>query len=158
MADGGLRSSDCGLREARLSSKCAGLRARKAITLVDVIAAIVILSVALPPLILSFADASVQSIKPAAAQVAAFLVTERMEEIIARRHQTGGFDQVTVANFPSENPVSGFAGYERSVAVTEVATDLTTPQVNSGLKNVVVTVSWDGGARQVQTARLFASY
>lgn len=131
---------------------------RRGVTLLDAVAALVILSLALPTLVGSFVEASTQSIRPTFTTTAAFLATERMEEIIARRNQPGGYAQITAANFPAENPVSGYANYNRAVAVTEVAADLTTPQAGSGLTRVVVTVQWDGGARQVQAARLFADY
>ena len=131
---------------------------RRAVTLLDVVAALVILSVALPPLVGAMAESAQQSIRSTYTTVASFLATERMEEITARRNQAGGYAQVVAANFPAETPVSGYPNYSRSVAITEVAADLTTPQSGSGLKKVVVTVQWDGGTRQVKVAHLFADY
>ncbi len=135
-----------------------GRTRRNGITLVDVVAALVILSVALPPLVSSFAESAMQTIGPAKMNVAALLAIERMEEIVARRNQANGYAQVVAANFPAESPVTDYPGFDRSVTVTEVAADLSTPQPGSGLKHVTVWVQWESGAREVQTDRLFADY
>lgn len=127
--------------------------------MIDAIAALVILSVALPPLVGSFAEGARQSIRPMQTSIASFLATERMEQIIALRHTAGGYSLVTTDNFPDESPVSGFAAFNRTATITEVAaSNLSTAESGSGLKKVTVNVTWDGGARKVSVSRLFADY
>ena len=120
---------------------------RRAATIIEVVMAIVILSIALPPLISAFADAAHQSIHPSNAAIASFLATERMEEVIARRFRaTDGYDAVTMPNFPNESPVAGFPGFDRTMLMLPVG----------NYKRVRVTVTWKGGANQIFVERLFA--
>lgn len=120
---------------------------------------IVILAIALPPLIDAFADASLQTIHPSHASVAAFLATERMEEIVARRYRaTDGYAAVTVANYPAETPVSGFARFNRSVSVTLTDAALNTVGSDQGYKKVTVTVTWNSGADAVVVERVIADF
>jgi hypothetical protein len=128
-------------------------------TIIEVVMAVVILSVALPPLMVSFVEASIQSIYPANASVASFLVIERMEEIIARRYrQTDGYQAVTAANFPAEAPVSGFPGFSRSVTVSYTGASLAPAGSDQGYKKVRVAVTWNGGAEQIAIERVFADF
>jgi len=121
--------------------------------------AVVILSIALPPLVVSFADASMQSIYPSNASVASFLAIERMEEVVARRYRgTDGYQAVTVTNFPAESPVSGFPGFNRSVAVSYTDASLAPVGSDQGYKKVRVAVTWNGGADQIAIERAFADF
>jgi len=132
---------------------------RGATTIIEVVMAIVILSIALPPLISSFVDASKQSILPANSAIASFLVTERMEEIIARRYRaTDGYAAVSTANYPNETPVTGFPRFNRSVSVTFTDAALNTVGSDQGYKNVRVTVTWNSGANEIRIERLFADF
>ncbi len=132
---------------------------RRAATIIEIVAAIVILSIALPPLISSFADAALQSIHPSQAVVASFLATERMEEMIARRNRASdGYAALTTANYPSEAPVSGFAGYNRTVTISFVDDQLAAQPGDVGYKLVRVTVDWNGGANEILLERVFANY
>ncbi len=132
---------------------------RRAATIIEIVAAIVILSIALPPLISSFADAALQSIHPSQAVVASFLATERMEEMIARRYRADdGYAALTTANYPAETPVTGFSGYNRSVTVSFVDDQLAPQGGDVGYKLVRVTVEWNGGANEIHLERAFADY
>ena len=132
---------------------------RQATTIIEVVMAIVILSVALPPLISSFVEASNQTILPANSAVASFLVTERMEEIIARRYRaTDGYAAVTTVNYPDETPVAGFPRFDRLVTVTFTDAALNTVGSDQGYKNVRVTVTWNSGANEIVIERLFADF
>ena len=120
---------------------------------------VVILSVGLPPLVVSFVEASMQSIYPSNASVATFLAIERMEEIVARRYRgTDGYEAVAVANFPAESPVSGFAGFSRSVTVSFTDATLAPAGSDQGYKKVRVSVTWNGGSNQVVIERVFADF
>jgi hypothetical protein len=132
---------------------------RASTTIIEVVMALVILSIALPPLMVSFVEASMQSVYPANASVASFLAIERMEEIIARRYRsTDGYGAVTAANFPAETPVSGFPGFSRSVAVSYTNAALGTVASDEGYRKVRVVVTWNGGSDQVAIERAFADF
>lgn len=135
---------------------------RTGATIIEVVMCIVILSLALPPLISAFVEASSQSILPVRESVASFLVVERMEEIIARRYRgTDGYSALTVptiADFADESTVSGFPGYARTVRVAYVNSNLTSVVGEQGYKKATVTVSWDGGARSLNIERVFADF
>ncbi len=132
---------------------------QSAATIIEVVLALMILSVGLPPLMASFAEAAVQSVYPAQATVAAFLATERMEEVVARRYRgTDGYGALTVANFPPEAPVAGFPGFSRSIAVRYTAANLGPAASDEGYKIVRVTVAWDGGANEVAIEHAFADF
>lgn len=121
--------------------------------------ATVILSVGLPPLISAMAEGAMQSRTPINATIASFLVTERFEQITARRYRSSaGYGEVTVANFPAETPVTGFNGFTRSVAISELDAALNPSGAAVGYRKVVVTVTWDGGAGSIALGRLFADY
>lgn len=141
---------------------------RRGATIIEVVAAIVILSIALPPLVSAFADASMQSIHPSLATVGAFLAIERMEEVVAWRYRTSdGYDDVSdpavlSAEFPNESPVSDFASFDRSVTSVYVDYDengvLQEVETDQGYTKVLVTVTWSSGSDSIAVERLFADY
>lgn len=130
---------------------------RRSTTIIETVAAIVILSVALPTLLSTFAEASHQSIKPYQQSIASMLAIERMEEIVARRYRgTDGYGAVTTANFPAESPVSGFSGFSRTVSVSYVNADLSAAGSDQGYKRVTVDVS--GNGVDIAIERVFADF
>jgi prepilin-type N-terminal cleavage/methylation domain-containing protein len=140
---------------------------RKGVTIIEVAMAIVILSIALPPMVASFADASRQSIRPSNSTVASFLAIDRMEEVVARRYQgTDGYIALTVpsmSSFPSETAVSGFPLFARSTVVEYVTITFTTGAIatsgsDKGYKRVRVTVTWNSGAEKMVVEHLFADF
>ncbi|HPF39903.1 MAG TPA: hypothetical protein P5081_02010 [Phycisphaerae bacterium] len=130
---------------------------RRSATIIETVAAIVILSIALPGLISAFAEASHQSIRPYQQSIASMLAVERMEEIIARRCRgTDGYDAVTTANFPAESPVSGFPAFSRTVSVSYVDSALNAAGSDQGYKLVTVKVS--GAGAEIDIERVFADF
>lgn len=136
---------------------------RRGVTIIEVVMALVILSVALPPMVASFADASRQSIRPSNSTVASFLAIDRMEAVVARRYQgTDGYDQLgSMAG--TETAVSGFPRFLRTTVVETVAVDygtgaITTSGSDVGYKRVRVSVAWNGGAEQMVVEHLFADF
>lgn len=118
------------------------VRAR-AFTLVELLAALVLLSVAMPPLMISLRDATVRQAAVNQRTVARWLAHARIEEVIADRHSTAsgrGYANVLTATYPAESPVAGFAGFARSVSVVERNQTLTA--AGTGYKVVTVTVTW----------------
>jgi Tfp pilus assembly protein PilV len=132
---------------------------RQGATIIELAACIMILAVALPTLLKTFAEASMKSMHPANEAMASFLAIDRMEEIVARRYRgTDGYSAVTTANFPNESPVSGFTGFTRSVTVTTVDSSLATVGSDVGYKKVRVTVTWNSGANSLVIERIFADF
>ena len=132
---------------------------RRGITIIEVAAAIVILSIALPPLMQAFADASTQTIQPSLAAVGSFLAIDRMEEIVARRYRgTDGYAAIASANFPAETPVAGFGNFSRTVNISFVNNTLAPVGSDQGYKKVVVVVSWNGGTERIAIEHVFADF
>ncbi|MHC5023414.1 MAG: type IV pilus modification PilV family protein [Planctomycetota bacterium] len=129
-------------------------------TLIETIAAIVILAVALPPMLYAVREAHLQRVAPVQASTARWLAVEKLEDIIADRHSTTrGYDYLIPANYTSETPVSGFGAYERSVTLTETLADLTT--AGDGYMKVTVIVSWTdatGAARSLSISTVLTEY
>ena len=133
--------------------------ARKATTIIEVITAMAILSIALPSLVSAFAESSRQTIFPSNAAVASFLVIERMEEIMARRYRgTDGYSAITTANFAAESPVNGFSIFNRTVTISYVTSSLAASGSDQGYKKVIVTVTWNGGIQTQSIEHVFASF
>lgn len=149
-----------------------GSAKHRAATIIEVAMAMVILSVALPPLISTFTDAAAQSITPSETTIASFLVIERMEEVVARRYRgidvsgDDGYDALTVtpsppADFPDESPVTGFPRFNRTVRVSYVdyvSGTLVSAGSDQGYKLVRVSVTWNGGADELAIEHIFADY
>lgn len=132
---------------------------RRATTIIEVVAAIVILSIALPPLMTAFVESANQSIAPTRVGIASFLAIERMEQIVARRYaSSAGYSAVTAANFPAESPVPGFSSFNRTVAISEVDANLNAAGSPVGYRKVAVTVSWNGGSDTIVIERVFADF
>ena len=128
-------------------------------TIIELVMAIVILGVGLPPLMMAFAESARQSIEPVNATIASFLATERMENVIARRYKnSAGYDAVTAANFPAEIPVAGFTGFNRTVTFAELDSALNASGAPLGYRLVTVTVTWNGGANEISIDRLFSDF
>jgi prepilin-type N-terminal cleavage/methylation domain-containing protein len=145
-------------------SKCCDWRPdrqlRTGFTLVESIAALVILTIAIPPMLFAVRQAQYHRVNPIMAAKARWLITEKLEDIIAdRASTTRGYSYVISANYPAENPVSGYAGFTRSVAISETAADLSSS--GAGYKRVTVTVDWTdatGIARSMAIGTIITVY
>jgi prepilin-type N-terminal cleavage/methylation domain-containing protein len=140
---------------------------RPGVTIIEVVMAIVILSIALPPMVASFADASRQSIRPSNSTVASFLAIDRMEEVVARRYQgTDGYAALTVPSmsaFPAETVVSGFPLFARTTVIEYVTINFASGAIaasgsDKGYKRVRVTVTWHSGSEKMVVEHLFADF
>jgi prepilin-type N-terminal cleavage/methylation domain-containing protein len=132
---------------------------RRAFTLIEAIAAIVILSVAMPGMFWALRDATVRRYDPVQMAKARWLAQEKLEDIVADRHSTSrGYSYVLTAAYAAEKPVSGFAGFTRSVAVSETGANFA---VGTGWKTVTVTVTYNDGrnvSRSVALSTIVTSY
>lgn len=133
---------------------------RRGFTLIEAIAAIIILTIAIPPLLFAMRDAHVQRVDPVLSSRARWLATAKLEDIIADRHSTTrGYDYLTAGNYPAEPSVSGYPNFSRSVTLTETEADLSTP--GDGFMTVTVTVGWtdgSGDARSLSVSAVLTEY
>ena len=102
-------------------------------TLVEVVLIIVMVSIFMASIMLPFISSLRESDLPEVASIAYFLALEKVEELAA----------VTTGSLSAESraAVSGYADYEREVAVADVnCDDLSTLQAGSNCRKVTVTV------------------
>lgn len=126
---------------------------RRGVTLVEAIASIVVVSIALPPMLWSLMDTHRTRVDPVLATRARWLVAEKLEDIIADRHSLArGYAYVSGGKYPNEASVSGFTGFSRSVSIVETSADLAS--AGTGYKTVTVSVGWTNGHGQAQTYSL----
>jgi Tfp pilus assembly protein PilV len=86
-------------------------------TLIEMVLIIVIAAVAILPLSMLFANTSIRSGDARNATIAAQLAQAKMEELAADKNSLArGFAYLVAGNYPAENPVPAFSGYNRSVS------------------------------------------
>ncbi len=123
---------------------------RGGFTLIEAVAAVVMLSVAIPPMLWSIRMAHVGRVDTVLTSQARWLVTEKIEDVIADRHSTTrGYSYLSAANYPDETPVSGYGAFSRTVTFSETGADLVT--AGTGFKKATVTVSWTDGSGTSRT-------
>ncbi len=127
---------------------------RFAFTLIETIAAIVILAMAVPPMMFALRQATVDRIDPIRFSQARWLATEWLEDILADRHSaTRGYDYIIEANYPHETSVASNPAFGRQVRIFETGADLRTP--GAGYKTVTVVLTWadsKGRSRSLEVA------
>lgn len=110
-------------------------------TLIETIAAILLLAIAIPPMLWAMRDAHIQRVNPTMVITAQWLAAEKLEDIIADRHAPDlGYASLEPANYPDEPSINGFLGFERSVAFNETGPDLESE--GDGYMTVTVYVRW----------------
>lgn len=115
----------------------------RAFTLMETVAAIGVLAIAVPSLMFAIREAETQRVNPVLASRARWLAAEKLEDVIADRHSTTrGWTYLVAGNYPAENPVSGFPGFGRTVTLTEYRADLTTVDSSGGYMVADVAVTW----------------
>ena len=135
-------------------------RRRRGLTLIEAIAALVLLTIAVPPTLWAIGDAQVQRAGAVLATRARFLATEKLEDAIADRHDPNRlYAYVVNANYPAESAITGFPGFTRTVSVAETAANLSS--AGTGYKTVTVTVGWTDprrGARSLVIKTVVTDY
>ncbi len=123
-------------------------------TILELVAAIVLLGITVPPVLHFFAESLQKSLRPERQTQASFLAAEKMEEIVADRHSTDrGYEYLKNAHYPEEELENGFS---RTVSCTEVSSsDLSTSDDGSGYLKVVVTVQPGDETGGAQLTHLF---
>jgi type II secretory pathway pseudopilin PulG len=126
---------------------------RRAFSLIDTLAAIVLISVAAPLMLLAIGQSTLRRATATQAITARWLLSEKLESITADRHSTTrGYTYLTTANYPAEAPVAGYPNFTRNTTITETTADLTTP--GTGYKTVTVTVTWIDPTAGTRTSTL----
>lgn len=124
-------------------------------TLIEMIAAMVILAVAIPPMLLALRQATIDRVDPVRFSQARWLAAERLEDILADwRSATRGYDYVAAANYPDESPVRDHSAFSRSVRIVESGPDLRT--AGAGCKTVTVAVTWTDSRGRPRTLEVAA--
>jgi prepilin-type N-terminal cleavage/methylation domain-containing protein len=120
---------------------------RRALSLIEVVIAIVILGLAVPPLMFQMAAGIQQQQAALVQQELTQLASERMWEVFAdHANPTRGYDYIEGSAYPDETAPWGLTGYTRQTTVKEVSpTDYATPQAGSGIKRFRVLVSGPRG-------------
>src|SRR5687768_18566762 len=117
---------------------------RTGFTVMEAIAAIVILGVAMPPMLWGVSRAQSHRVTATMSSRARWLACEKLEDIIADRHSsTRGYTYLIAANYPAEASIAGSPGFTRSVAITETGVDLVT--AGTGYKKVTCAVGFQDG-------------
>ncbi len=132
----------------------------RAFTVTESVIAIVILSVAIPPMLWAIRQQQHDRVSPILASRARWLASEKLEDIIADRHSTTrGYSYLTSTHYPAESSITGFAGFTRSVAFNETTANLST--AGAGFMKTTVTVGWTdpgGVARSLSLATVITDY
>ena len=133
---------------------------RRGFTLIETIAAIVIVAVALPPMMWSIREAHAERANPVLASRARWLVVSKLEDVIADRNSTTrGYAYLVAGNYPAEPTIVGYPGFSRSITLNETLADLSTS--GDGYMNVLVSVSWidaQGTSRTLDISTVLAEY
>lgn len=136
------------MRQARVIQPTRKIQ--RGLTLMETIAAIVVLAIAVPPLLFSLVSAHDRQVDPVLISRAQWLAAEKLEDIIADRHSsTRCYEFVIEANYPMESSVDGFSQFSRSVEINETEADLFTP--GSGFKIITVHMQWLDVRGEMQT-------
>ncbi len=141
-------------------------RPRPGFTLIETIAAITILAVAIPPMLWAVQEAQIQRVNPMLASRARWLATEKLEDIIADRHSTGarGYGYLDPNPYPPElgGSITGYEQFSRTVTIDpETLADLVTVSAGGGYTTVTVSVGWDnatGDAMSLGISTVLTNY
>jgi len=131
---------------------------QKGFTLVENILTTTILGVGLMAGMMTMQNSLAHTVTGDMNTVATQKANEKIELIMADKSFVN-YEYISSNSYGSETLDDSY-NMTRTVTVTEVnAEDLTTPEVSSGLKKVVVTVSWGSSAtEQVVVSTLIADY
>ncbi len=136
---------------------------RKGFTLIETVSAIVILSVAVPPMLWAVTQAQRQRMNPIMASRARWLVVEKLEDIVADRHAPArGYGWLETSNYTEENPgdITGYPGFGRKV-IFAAETDATLSDPGLGYQVVTVEVRWtnsDGNTAKLSISTVLTDY
>jgi type II secretory pathway pseudopilin PulG len=127
------------------------MRKLRGLSLVEVVIAIVILGLAVPPLLFQMAAGIQQQEATLVQQDLTQLASERMWEIFAdHANPTRGYTYIEDSAYPDETAPRGLDGYTRHTTIREVSpSDYVTPEADSGIKRFRILVTGPGGGSLV---------
>ncbi len=140
-------------------------RHARSFTLIETVAAVIILAVAIPPMMWAIREAQDRRIDPILTSRARWLATSKLEDIVADRHsQSGsrGYTYLVAGNYPAEatGTIAGYPQFSRSATF-----NITGPPpafaAGIGYKHVTVTVGWTnshGSASSFAVATIMTEY
>ena len=136
--------------------------ARQGFTLIETVAAIVILTIAVPPMMWTVREAHIGRVETIMLSRARWLAVEKIEDVIADRHSTTiGYASLSGG---TETPVSGFAQFNRTTTVSEHGpwdNVGETWSAGTGYKTVTVDVTWTdlgGTSRTLSVSTVVTDY
>jgi type II secretory pathway pseudopilin PulG len=119
---------------------------RNALSLIEVVLAIVVLGLAIPPLVIQIGTGVRQQEAALVQQNLTQLAAERVWEIAADHADPArGYAYIEQKVYPDETDPAGLKGYQRRTTIREVSpADFLTPQAGSGIKRFQVVVTGPG--------------
>lgn len=133
---------------------------RRALTLLEVICAVIIVGVASPALLTAVRDATVRRASAQQQITARWLACEKLEDITADRHSASrGWAYIASVNYPDEPTVDGFTAFSRATTIAETGVDLSS--AGTGYRRVTVTVTYVDaalGAKSFTIATVLTDY
>ncbi len=134
-------------------------RARRGLTLIESIVTMVVMSIAIPPLVMAIGSATARRASDTLATRARWLASEQLESVIADRHSaTRGYAYLIPASYPNEATISGFPGFSRRTTIVTTGPNFAP---GSGYRTVSVQVSYIdpiAGARTLSLATVLTDY
>jgi prepilin-type N-terminal cleavage/methylation domain-containing protein len=115
---------------------------RRGFTLVECVAAVVVISITVPPMSWALRQAHRHRVDAIKASRARWLAAEKLEDVIADRH-CRGYTYLIAANYPNEAVVDGWPGFSRAVTLTETGVNLSS--AGTGYMRATCTVTYTGG-------------
>lgn len=116
---------------------------RRGFTLIETVAAIIILAVAVPAMLWAVTEAHQRRANPVMVTTARWLAIEKLEDTIGDRHSLAvGYGALAGG---SDTPVPGYPGFNRTTTVTQHGAwdNVTTSwSAGTGYKTITVVVQW----------------
>lgn len=132
---------------------------RRGLTLIEGLIAIVVISVAMPPMIMAISSAGVRRASQAMALRARWLAAERLEAVLADRHSAArGWSFITSSNYPGESTIAGFPGFSRTTSISDRGPGL---GAGTGYRLVSVNVTYVdplGGSETLTMSTVVSDY
>jgi prepilin-type N-terminal cleavage/methylation domain-containing protein len=135
-----------------------GRTGRRGFTLVECIAAVVVISISVPPMTWALRQAHKHRVDAIQASRARWLASEKLEDVIADRHCLG-YTSLVAGNYPAEAAVTGSPGFSRAVSFAETGVNLSS--AGTGYMRATVTVTYTGGngfAQSVSLSTILTDY
>jgi len=151
--------SDGAMQTAGARALVRRARAPRGLTLIEGIVTMVVMSIAIPPLVMAIGSASARRASQTLATRARWLASEGLEAVMADRHSlTRGYSFLVPANYPSEATVIGFPGFARQTTIVTTGPNFAP---GSGYRTVSISVSYAdsiGGPRTLTLATVLTDY